>query len=147
MSKVAEAEQRRLQAQERLDAQKDAAARNRAGQFATPPSLAVEIARFAWERWQERADPVCFLDPAIGTGSFYSALRQAFPAGRIAAAAGIELDPRFVETAKSLWGTHGLEVTEADFTTQEPPAARERCRRECGRARALRSPSRADRRS
>ncbi|TMQ31816.1 MAG: SAM-dependent DNA methyltransferase, partial [Planctomycetota bacterium] len=120
-------EQRRLQAQERLDAQKDAAARNRAGQFATPPSLAVEIARFAWERWQERADPVCFLDPAIGTGSFYSALRQAFPAGRIAAAAGIELDPRFVETAKSLWGTHGLEVTEADFTTQEPPAARERC--------------------
>ena len=64
MTKVAEAEQRRLQAQQRLDAQKDAAARNRAGQFATPPNLALDIACYALGLWRGRTDAVSFLDPA-----------------------------------------------------------------------------------
>ena len=121
MTTIAELEHRRLEAQERLDSQKDAGQRNRAGQFATPPALALEIATYARERWRERGDSVRFLDPALGTGSFYSALRQVFPPGMIAAAAGIELDPAFAGAASSLWGPTGLEVIEGDFTETVPP--------------------------
>jgi hypothetical protein len=66
---IGEREGRRLQFQDSLDAQKDARQRNRAGQFATPPALAVEIATYAWEIWQDRKDRVRFLDPALGTGT------------------------------------------------------------------------------
>src|SRR5262249_14529481 len=70
-------EAHRLAEQERLDRLKTTAERNRLGQFATPPALALDIARYAYDRWRGRSDRVSFLDPAIGTGSFYSALRQA----------------------------------------------------------------------
>ncbi len=67
-------ESRRLTEQDRLDRQKDAAERNRWGQFATPPQLALDIARHAFALWPtlwpaRPAEPVTFLDPAIGTGS------------------------------------------------------------------------------
>jgi methylase of polypeptide subunit release factors len=42
----------------------------------------------------------------------------------IAAATGIELDPLFAETASRLWSDSGLEVLQADFTRQKPPAQR-----------------------
>ncbi len=103
MTTVAELELRRLQAQELLDSQKNASERNRAGQFATPPCLAVDIATYAWEHWKHRSEAVRFLDPALGTGSFYSALRQVFPPARIRAAAGIELDRAFSDAAESVW--------------------------------------------
>lgn len=66
-------EAERLTLQQGLDKQLDAASRNRMGQFATPTSLAVDIQRYA-KRCLGQAEKVCFLDPAIGTGSFYSAL-------------------------------------------------------------------------
>src|ERR1017187_5330302 len=91
-------EERRLKEQERLDSLKSAAERNKWGQFATPPELALSIARYARSLIEDT--PVRFLDPAIGTGSFYSALNQAFPAQNISAAAGIELDPIFARAAK-----------------------------------------------
>ncbi|HEV3082313.1 MAG TPA: hypothetical protein VGY66_21190, partial [Gemmataceae bacterium] len=125
MPTLAEVEQERLQAQERLDAEKNAAERNRAGQFATPPALAVEIAIYVRELWKERTERVRFLDPALGTGSFYSALRQAFPADRIGSAGGVELDCRFAESAQTLWSKQGLDVVQADFTTQEAPARKQ----------------------
>src|SRR5262249_30734424 len=64
--------------------------------------------------------------PALGTGSFYSALRQTFPPARIAVAAGMELDPSFARAASSLWGPVGLEVIEGDFTKAAPPAPDQR---------------------
>ena len=70
----------------------EARERNRRGQFATPPALAREIAIESYQRWRKRDDNVRFLDPAVGTGAFYSALRQVFPAERIDAAVGVELD-------------------------------------------------------
>src|SRR5947209_17325091 len=121
MTTIAELEARRLQVQALLDSQTDAGQRNRAGQFATPPGLALEIATYAREHWRARNDPVRFLDPALGTGSFYSALRQAFTPDLIAAAAGVELDPSFAGAASSLWGPTGLEVIEGDFTETVPP--------------------------
>src|SRR5713226_8491526 len=121
MPTVLEIETRRQHHQETLDAARDQAERNRWGQFATPLPLAHEIAEYAAALWRKRTERVRFLDPALGTGSFYSALRQAFPADRIESAGGIELDCRFAETAQSLWAKQGLDVVQADFTTQQSP--------------------------
>ena len=115
-------EERRLLEQVRLDALKTAAERNRWGQFATPPELALSIARYARVLTGESA--VRFLDPAVGTGSFYSALSQAFSSESIEAAVGIELDPLFAKAAATFWGEHGLSVVEGDFTRQLPPERR-----------------------
>jgi hypothetical protein len=114
------AEARRLAIQESLDAARTPAERNRLGQFATPPQLSLDIARYALERWQARANAVSFLDPAIGSGSFYSALRQTFPARAIGDACGVEIDSRFATAARELWGASGLRVIPGDFTSLAP---------------------------
>ncbi len=85
---VLDLESQRQVIQERLDTAKTAAERNRLGQFATPPNLALDIARYALGLWQGRTDVASFLDPAIGSGSFYSAFCQTFPVAAIADAAG-----------------------------------------------------------
>src|SRR6267142_2656881 len=112
-------EGRRQVEQIRLDGLKTAAERNKWGQFATPPALALNLARYARELAGEGA--IRFLDPAIGTGSFYSALRDAFPPQNIEAAMGVELDPLFVEAAKGLWSGSDLNLVRGDFTMQRPP--------------------------
>lgn len=121
MAVIAEAEALRQAEQERLDSLKSAEERNRFGQFATSNRLAVEIAKYALWLWGGRKDPVRFLDPAIGTGSFYSALRQVFPSEAIAEGAGVEIDPPFAQAASRAWGTLGLTITTADFTRLSPP--------------------------
>jgi len=115
-------EQRRQQEQSRLDALKTAQERNKLGQFATPPELALSIARYA--RSLQGGGHLRFLDPAIGTGSFYSALLQVFPPETIETATGIELDPSFSRAAAALWGGTGLEIIGGDFTEQFPPSRR-----------------------
>lgn len=115
-----DAETRRQALQQRLDAARSAAERNRLGQFATPPKLALDIARYALDRWRERAEPATFLDPAIGSGSFYSALRRTFPARTIADACGVEIDRRFADAARDLWVCSGLRVIPGDFTALVP---------------------------
>ncbi len=117
---VLDAEARRQAIQDRLDAARSAAGRNRLGQFATPPQLALAIARYAFRRWQGRDDVVSFLDPAIGSGSFYSAMRRTFPARAIGDACGVEIDPRFAAAARELWGGSGLRVMLGDFTRLPP---------------------------
>lgn len=114
-------ETERLERQERLDAQRTARERNKLGQFATPPELALEIAQYALGLWKEREDRVRFLEPALGSGAFYSALRRTFSADPIEAATGVEMDPLFAATARSLWTRSGLDVIEGDFTRQAPP--------------------------
>lgn len=115
-------EGRRQTEQARLDSKKTAAERNKWGQFATPPELARSLARYARGLLGEIS--LRFLDPAIGTGSFYSALLEVFPAEAIEAATGIELDPSFAAAAASLWEKSGLHVVEGDFTKQRPPTRR-----------------------
>src|SRR5688572_995079 len=83
-------EARRRAVQAELDARRSAAERNRLGQFATPYLLAVEIARQLQLAAGESLPVVRFADPAVGTGSFYSALLAVFGPGRIERAIGIE---------------------------------------------------------
>lgn len=103
-----------------LDSRKDQADRNRMGQFATPPSLAVEILRYAKERIGE-AGSVRFIDPAIGTGAFYSALLAVFPGRRIDVSVGYEVDRHYGEPAARLWRESGLQLRLEDFTRAVPP--------------------------
>jgi hypothetical protein len=113
-------EERRQQEQTRLDSLKTAVERNKWGQFATPPVLALSLARYAHALMGTA--PIRFLDPAIGTGSFFSALSQAFGLQHIAAATGIELDPLFAQAAAALWEGQWLHVVQGDFTKQSHPA-------------------------
>ena len=95
--------------------------RNRLGQFATPPALAEQIASIALT--YHPPGPVRFLEPSVGAGAFYDALLAACPAGRIASARGVEVDPRFAAAARRLWRDRGLAVTEGDFTSLRATAA------------------------
>lgn len=123
MSAVLEAEATRLGEQQRLDQLKTAKERNQWGQFATPPALSLEIALYAWNTLERRKHSFSFLDPAIGTGSFFGAFRQAFPTERIETATGIELDKPFAEAARAIWRAEGLKVVQGDFTKLKPQGA------------------------
>ncbi len=117
---IAECEARRLVLQDVLDAKKDGAERNRMGQFATPTGLAVAVLRYAKAQF-DKSENVRFIDPAIGTGSFYSALLDVFPKTRIGAAVGYEIDPHYGVPAAELWGDTGLDIRLEDFTKAEVP--------------------------
>lgn len=108
-------EKQRLALQNQLDARKTQAERNRLGQFATPPALAVDILRYAATLLPD-GERARFLDPAIGTGAFYSALRQVFPNKQIAAARGFEIDLHYGKPAAQLWEGTGLDLQLSDFT-------------------------------
>jgi predicted RNA methylase len=112
-------EERRLAEQARLDALKSAEERNKWGQFATPSPLAVSLARYARALMSNK--PVRFLDPAIGTGSFFSALLDVCKPGEITEASGVELDPLFVDAGRALWEGHGLSIVHGDFTKLDAP--------------------------
>lgn len=112
-------EKQRISLQASLDAEKSQAERNRLGQFATPTALAEDILRYAASLLPS-ATMVRFLDPAIGTGSFYSALINVFPKKRIVEAIGFEIDPHYGKPAVELWKDTGLKLKIDDFTHAEP---------------------------
>lgn len=113
-------EARRLQLQLELDTAKSKTERNRLGQFATPSSLATSILEQA-KQFLIPQQSIRFLDPAIGTGAFYSALLRTFPQDQIAAARGYEIDPHYGQPARLLWSNHCVEIVTGDFTQAAPP--------------------------
>lgn len=115
----------RLALQARLDAAKTATERNQLGQFATPTPLALDILRYARDLLPPDR-PIRFLDPAIGTGAFFSALLATIPASRIARADGYEIDPHYAAPARRLWARTPLRLHLADFTAMTPPSEDER---------------------
>lgn len=119
-STIAELETHRLELQARLDAGKEKSARNKMGQFATPPGLALDLLGYA-KTQLGKGERVRFLDPAFGTGSFYSALLDVMPRPRIDAAVGYEVDRHYGEGAADLWQGTGLDLRLGDFTRAECP--------------------------
>ena len=113
-------EGRRLGLQEALDRAKSQAERNAMGQFATPSLLARDILGYAKAHCRV-GGKIRFLDPALGTGAFYSALRSVFPESRVAAATGYEIDPHYGAPAAALWRRSGLDLRLEDFTRARPP--------------------------
>ncbi len=120
MAQLITLEKQRLTLQQELDQQKTQIERNRLGQFATPTSLAHDIVEYGTQLLPE-FELIRFLDPAIGTGSFYSALQETIATDRIDAAEGFEIDDHFGKPAKSLWKDTPLKIHIEDFTTAEPP--------------------------
>lgn len=108
-------EQCRQILQRSLDAAKTQIERNRFGQFGTPSFLALDILSNAKKLFVPNL-PIRFLDPAIGTGSFYSALIQTFPENLISYAKGFEIDSHYADPAIELWKGTGLSIEKVDFT-------------------------------
>lgn len=114
-------EAERLSIQSALDKQKTSAERNRLGQYATPSMLASDILTYA-KGLLPNNSPVSFLDPALGSGAFYAALKRVFASDSdlITHAAAFEIDPHYGKPAQALWESHGLHLTHGDFTEFEP---------------------------
>ena len=120
MSSIDALESTRLTIQNKLDSAKTQAERNRLGQFATPTDLATDVLMCARKMMPQGA-PVRFLDPAIGTGSFYSALIRVFPRDEIEYALGLEIDAEVVREAERIWQHSSLKIKRGDFTQTLPP--------------------------
>lgn len=110
----------RLSIQADLDSQKTSLERNKLGQFATPTILAREVLSYGLNL-VPHGQQIRFLDPAIGTGSFYSALCETIGDRPLEAAKGYEVDPHYGEPARELWSDFTLDVELADFTKAKPP--------------------------
>ncbi len=117
---MANQEQERLRLQSELDSGKTSAQRNRLGQFSTPSRLAEDIVRAA-VALLPAAEPLRFLDPAFGTGSFFSALLRVAPRDRITSAVGYEIDPAYRDAVRALWKGAALDLRIEDFTSAAPP--------------------------
>lgn len=120
MGKKVDHEARRLLLQHELDAKKTALERNKLGQFATPTALAREILSFGLGLMPTN-QPIRFLDPAIGTGSFYSALLQGAEGRSLELAKGFEVDEHYGLPARELWAKSALDIEISDFTQAQPP--------------------------
>ena len=86
-----ETERKRIQ--DCLDAQKTQKERNILGQFSTPYPLALDIMNYL--KGKVDKDSLAFLEPAIGTGVFYSAFLAVFGDKTPHKALGFEIDKHF----------------------------------------------------
>jgi hypothetical protein len=107
-------EDNRADAQQLADAAKSAEERNRLGQFSTPFRIASQITARTLNALPHDV-PVAFLEPALGSGVFFSALLRHAPAERITCATGCEIDPVYSSIAKAIWASSGLRVLDCDF--------------------------------
>ena len=112
-------EQLRYRLQVSIDCKKDRETRNRLGQFSTPYQLAHDMIQFA-ETLLPRDQAIDFLDPAIGTGVFFSALLDVFPKTRIKSCFGFEIDSDYGKPGQEIWNQLGLTIRLSDFTTETP---------------------------
>lgn len=110
-------ENSRLALQLKLDEAKTKLDRNRLGQFATPTELADDLLRYV-DRLLPSNEKIRFLDPAFGTGAFYSALLRVFRKKRIAKAVGFEIDDHYGNPTARFWTGHGLTLNQRDFTQE-----------------------------
>ena len=114
-------ERSRLKVQQNLEATKGRDARRKLGQFATPSSLATEMLQHARSFFSPHSE-IEFLDPAFGTGVFYSTLLNVFSRSNIRKAVGFEIDEDYWHAARELWnGDSLLDIRLYDFTRASPP--------------------------
>ncbi|AFZ14888.1 Site-specific DNA-methyltransferase (adenine-specific) [Crinalium epipsammum PCC 9333] len=105
---------------QRLNEAKTQTERNKLGQFATPTTLASDIVKYA-KTLLPSDIKINFLDPAFGTGCFYSALLQQFPISQVTKAVGYEIDPHYGDETIKLWKNTSLQLHITDFTQTTPP--------------------------
>lgn len=108
----------RMNEQQRIDSKKKIEERRRMGQFATPIDLADEIAAYGLSILSD--NEISFLEPAVGTGAFISAVLRNRKDKSVRKCIGYEIDKQYFDVASSLWLDHGLEVKNLDYTLQDP---------------------------
>lgn len=114
-----EIEEQRYELQCELDASKSQQERNEMGQFSTPYKLACEIVNYALTFFPKEKH-IRVLEPACGTGVFFSALENASGGQQIKGSLGFEIDPIYQQPSAKLWGERGVEIRCADFLQQSP---------------------------
>jgi methylase of polypeptide subunit release factors len=105
---------KRFTLQKQIDDSKSPEERNKRGQFSTPHPLALEIIMSALNHLPKQV-PVSFIEPGMGTGVFFSALRHLAIDRTIREAVGVEKDPAYAEVASKIWSPHGLAVELKNF--------------------------------
>ncbi|WP_075591569.1 Eco57I restriction-modification methylase domain-containing protein [Labilibacter marinus] len=111
-------EEKRQGIQLKLDSLKTRLERNKLGQFSTPIELSNSILSYT-KHFFHKDSKITFLDPAIGTGSFYSALLKNFPLNKIDSATGYEIDLHYALESKELWRESKLDYRIDDFCKAE----------------------------
>ncbi len=111
----------RLNIQQDLDGKKTLKERNFLGQFSTPPTLARQIVSASCQLLDKHAR-IRFLDPAFGTGAFYSALLSEVKGHIIDFSEGYEIDPHYGIPTKAFWSDFSLNLVLKDFTKCLPPS-------------------------
>ena len=122
MKTTNQVETKRIELQKVVDRSSTHQQRNESGQHATPPDLANQILRYACELTSDEKT-ISFLDPAIGTGSFYSALLSSINPEKLHRAEGFEINESIVSASRDLWGHTGLKLHQQDFTSAPPPTS------------------------
>jgi adenine-specific DNA-methyltransferase len=117
-------EEIRIRYQKDIDSRKQHDERNRLGQFATPKELATEMLTFAKQLTGSEAK-IRFLDPAIGTGAFYSAFLNVYDIASVSEAVGFEIDGDYANVANSLWNKYKLRLTLNSFFDAKSPVIEE----------------------
>ena len=107
-------EAQRFSQQKEIDNSRPQVDRNRMGQFSTPFSLASDVVRYAWSQKGE-SDDISFLEPALGTGVFFSALQSLGGNAAVTRATGVEVDSEYSGVAANLWRDLPFEVITCDF--------------------------------
>lgn len=109
-------EAKRIQLQAEIDSNKSIEDRKRLGQFATPIELAKEITSYGLTLQDDTE--ISFLEPAFGTGSFYSALLSeiSHSTKQLKNVVGIEIDDAFYTAAQDLWKNTNITLIHSDFT-------------------------------
>ncbi|MCD7846404.1 MAG: Eco57I restriction-modification methylase domain-containing protein, partial [Oscillospiraceae bacterium] len=103
-----------------LDGEKSVEERRKYGQFATPLPLAREMISYGLDLLG--SGEIHFLEPAIGTGAFLSALmlETEGTARPIADATGIEVDERVVGKASDIWAETNVQIIHGSFPHVTP---------------------------
>lgn len=108
-------EKRRQQLQVVLDSHKKPQERNKLGQFSTPYHLALQICEYMKAFTGDNIES--FLEPAIGTGVFYSSLSEI---ANVQQAVGYEIDSYYFNPTKELWKGSGIKLINQDFLEASP---------------------------
>jgi adenine-specific DNA-methyltransferase len=120
MRSIQDIETQRQMIQRELDLLKTQEQRNILGQFSTPTILANDILRNAL-KLMPTDEKIRFIDPAIGTGAFFSALmNNIFLPACIEAATGYEIDEHYGKPSRDLWSESILDYQLNDFTKVAP---------------------------
>lgn len=110
----------RAKIQQSLDEEKTPLERNELGQFATPKNLSDSITLAALS-YLPKDQKIRFLEPSIGTGSFFSALLDHVADEQIEYACGYEIDEHYARPSIDLWKNTILKYIVGDFLSFPPP--------------------------